>query len=357
VNRFPAGLLYCALLVLTLAQLPASATVYSKFENGQLTDHVHWLDTSGNLLNPHDGGIIYAEGKYHWYGMALRPMSIDQGGQKTTQGVVMYASTDLYNWKYEGVILECSTGPHNPLFGPMRFERPKIIYNARTKQYVLWFHYVGYPGNHGNRNGTAEAGIASCSTVNGKYTFHGTVRPIDDRGAVRDSTLFQDDDGSAYFIFDRDVPDPAPDAGRVLHIVKLSEDYLAPTSTYYRVDLANRREAPVMIKHNGYYFLITSDETGWRFNRAKYFRATNIAGPYSDLGDPCVGELTETTFNTQGTYALPIQSQPGKFVLLGERHNTECMTESSFIFLPIQFPTPSTLQLRYFPEWKLPPQP
>jgi hypothetical protein len=108
----------------------------------------------------------------------------------------------------------------------------------------------------------------------------------------------------------------------------------------------------VVIKRNGRYFLITSGLTGWNFNRAKYFRATNLFGPYTDLGDPSVGLLTETTFNSQGTHAFPIEEKPGAFILITERHNTARMTDSSFIFLPVHFPTPDTLELRYIPEWK-----
>jgi hypothetical protein len=326
---------------------------YSSFNNGKLTDHVAWLDTSGNLINAHDGGIIHVDGRYYWYGMALRPDSVKNGGQKTTTGVVMYSSADLYNWTYEGIILECSTDTDDPLYGPMRFERPKIVYNALTNKYVLWCHYVARPGDHGTIPGSGEAGIASCGTINGKYRFHGTVRPIDDRGVVRDCTLYKDDDGSGYFIYDRDVVDPKdPDFGRVLYVVKLSDDYLSPTSTFYKIGNADRREAPVVIKRDGYYFLITSGLTGWNFNRAKYFRARSLLGPYTDLGDPCVGELTKTTFNSQGTHAFAVEGKPGEFIVITERHNTACMTDSSFIFLPVHFPTADTLELRYVPEWR-----
>ena len=326
---------------------------YSSFNNGTLTDHVAWLDTSGNLINAHDGGIIYVGGRYYWYGMALRPDSVKNGGQKTTTGVVMYSSTDLYNWAYEGVILESSADPNDPLYGPMRFERPKIVYNDRTKRFVLWCHYVAHPGDHGTTPGSGEAGVASCGTINGKYVFHGTNRPIDNRGVVRDSTLYKDDDGSAYFIYDRDVFEKSdPDFGRVLHVVKLSDDYLSPTSTYYKIENADGREAPVVIKRNGFYFLITSGLTGWNFNRAKYFRATSLFGPYTDLGDPCVGERTDTTFNSQGTHAFAVEGKRDAFIVITERHNTARMTDSSFIFLPAHFPSPDTLQLRYVTEWK-----
>ncbi len=345
-----------ALACLMTTVAGASTTGSGQFDNGALTDHVKWLDTGRKLINAHDGGVLFAEGKYHWYGMALQPLPVlskTNGGQKTMLGVVMYCSTDLYHWTDEGVILECSTNPASPLCGPMRFERPKIVYNEATKKYVMWFHYVGRPGDHGNRVGFGEAGVASCSSINGKYTYHGYTRPIDTNGIVRDCTLFKDDDGSAYFIYDRDVRLKGPDFGRVLHVVKLTSDYLGCSSTFYKITNAAAREAPVMLKHNGFYFLITSGMTGWKFNQASYYRAASILGPYEELGDPCVGLDTETTFNSQGTYAFKLEGKKGAFVFMCERHNTACMTDSSFIFLPVNFLTDHRLQIKYLPKWDL----
>ena len=102
----------------------------NKIINGELNEFVDWYDIEGNVINVSDGGIIYADGKYHWYGQALRnlPFSADgKGGQVTDIGVVMYESDDLYHWKYEGVILGCSEDSESELYAPMRFERPKII--------------------------------------------------------------------------------------------------------------------------------------------------------------------------------------------------------------------------------------
>lgn len=333
-----------------------SAQTYSAFHNGSVTEHFPWRDTSGNLVNAHDGGILYANGKYHWYGMALRPLPVSNGldgGQKTTVGVVMYSSSDLYNWTYEGVVLACSDDPASPLRGPMRFERPKILYNSATRQYVMWFHYVGYPGNHGNDIGTGDAGVAVSSAVAGPYVFKGYSRPIDANGIVRDFTLFQDDDGAAYFIYDRDVRQPGPNFGRSLHIVKLTPDYLGFTTRFAPIDNASRREAPVMIRHNGFYFLITSAMSGWKSNAANYYRATNVMGPYTAFGNPCVGPEPELSFNSQGTYAFSIHGKENEIVYMAERHITKRMTDSSFLFLPLRFPTPSTLELDYMPEWKL----
>ena len=193
----------------------------------------------------------------------------------------MYESEDLYHWHYEGVILACSQEPENPLYAPMRFERPKIVYNRTTGQYVLWCHYVKYPGDHGSAEGTAEAGVAVCDRVNGSYTWLGTSRPIDEKGLVRDSTVYQDEDGSAYFIYDRQV-----EKDRCLHIVRLSDDYLSFTSQYKRIDAAFWREAAALVRHDGYYYMVTSDLTSWDANQAKYFCTKNLMGEWEDMGDP-----------------------------------------------------------------------
>ncbi|GGA68107.1 glycosyl hydrolase family 43 [Edaphobacter acidisoli] len=351
--------LHWLILALCLAgserSAPAQTQTHTAFTNGAVTEHLAWRDTAGNLINAHDGGILWADGKYHWYGMALRPLPAingPDGGQKTTLGVIMYSSTDLYNWTYEGVVLACSTDPANPLHCPMRFERPKILYNAHTKQYVMWFHYVGYPGDHGNTIGAGDAGVAVSSRVNGPYTFKGYSRPIDAKGIVRDCTLFQDDDGSAYFIYDRDVREPGPGFGRVLHIVKLTDDYLGFSNKWYKIANAERREAPVMIKRNGTYYLITSAETGWKDNAANYYRATNIMGPYTELGNPTSGPYADVTYHAQGTWAFSPHGHKHEVIFMAERHITSKMTDSSYIFLPVHFGAKSTLTLPYRTSWQ-----
>ena len=313
--------------------------------NGKIDEFVQWFDTDGNIINASDGGIIYVDGKYHWYGQALRPLPCagdGMGGQTTTKGVVMYESEDLYHWHYEGVILACSQEPENPLYAPMRFERPKIVYNRTTGQYVLWCHYVKYPGDHGFTEGTAEAGVAVCDRVNGSYTWLGTSRPIDEKGLVRDSTVYQDEDGSAYFIYDRQV-----EKDRCLHIVRLSDDYLSFTSQYKRIDAAFWREAAALVRHDGYYYMVTSDLTSWDANQAKYFRTKNLMGEWEDMGDPCVGDETHTTFHSQSTYIFRVEGKKDLYIHMAERHNTENFERCSYIWLPVTFGEGHTLALHY----------
>ena len=323
-----------------------------KLIHGKINEFIDWHDVDGNIINASDGGVIFAEGKYHWYGQALREgpfLREGKGGQTTTLGVVMYESEDLLNWKYEGVVLPCSDDPDNILYGPMRFERPKIIYNEKTKQYVLWCHFVKYPGDHGFDPGTAEAGIAVCDKVNGTYQWQGHIRPIDDEGLVRDSTLYKDDDGTAYFVYDRsELSDPE---NRCLHIVKLTDDYLACSSEYKRIGEAFRREAAAIVHHDGYYYMITSDLTGWDYNQAKYFRAKSLFGEWEDMGDPCINDELKTTFNSQTTAIFKIEGKKDEYIHMSERHNTENFLHCSYIWLPIQFNDDNTISLEYKEEW------
>jgi len=159
-----------------------------KLRNGDFNEFVEWTDTRGEIINAHDGGIIFVNGKYYWYGLALRALGQDKGennGAATTIGINLYSSKDLYEWKYEGVILTTSKNASSQLLSPMRLERPKIIYNKKTKKFVMWFHYVGYPGNHGQGVGYADAGVAVADKITGPFKYLGHHRPIDDKGACK----------------------------------------------------------------------------------------------------------------------------------------------------------------------------
>ena len=332
------------------------------FSHGEINEFVQWHDTDGNIINASDGGIIFANGKYHWYGMALRALPFNSGpygGQMTDTGVVMYESSDLLNWKYEGVILEVSTDPQSELYAPMRFERPKIIYNEKTKKYVLWCHYVKFPGEHGCGCGDADMGVAVCDTVNGKYQWLGYSKPIDDHGWVRDMTVYKDFDGCAYLIYDRHVGDPilgdksgGLDGDRCLHVVKLSDDYLSFTSTYSRIESAGWREAPAVAYKNGYYYIVTSGLTGWETNQAKAFRTKHLLSQWEDIGDPCQGDITHTTFNTQSSNVFTVEGTDEQVIML-ERHNTKNFLECSYVWLPIQFNPDNTITIKYLKDWTI----
>jgi len=348
-----AALLACLHLALCLA-CPGvlHAEARTGFLNGTLHEYPEWLDNRSELINAHDGGVIFVDGTYYWYGMALRPLGAEDelnDGAATTTGILLYSSRDLLNWTYEKVILPTSDDPASPLCGPMRFERPKILFNPRTRKFVLWFHYVKRPGKHGDTLGMAEAGVAVADKITDTFTFQGHHRPIDESCAVKDCTLFQDTDGAAYFIYDRKVSGKS----RCLHVVRLSDDYLHSTNVWAKIEAAASREAPAMVKRNGIYYLFTSGVTGWRPNAARYYTATHILGPYTDQGDPCTGPDSSITYNAQSTQIFKVENLADAYILMLERHNTRLFTRCSYVWLPLRFPAEGKLRVGYQPKWGL----
>lgn len=110
-------------------------------------------------------------------------------------------------WKYEGALLS-RTGSGD--LGPSRvLERPKIIYNKSTKQYVMWMHIDS--SNYGD----AKVGVATGDTPCGKYNYRGSFRPLNFES--RDSGLFVDDDEKAYLLTE--------DVSLEIHPTNLSSTY------------------------------------------------------------------------------------------------------------------------------------
>ncbi|MBQ8136934.1 MAG: family 43 glycosylhydrolase [Clostridia bacterium] len=214
----------------TLCQFAASGkepyayTQRSAFQNGAMGECRYLADTRGRVINAFGGGILYADGAYHRYGLSLRSLSAEEGGDKSTNGIAMYRSKDLYNWENEGIVLPLTGKEDSPLRSPMKLDSPTILYNQKTKKYVLWCHYVRFPGEEGAGEDMNEAAVAVSDNVNGPYAFLGTMRPIDGKTPVLGLTAFQDADGQGYLILDR-----LEDSGRRLAIVKLSDDGLSVT--------------------------------------------------------------------------------------------------------------------------------
>jgi len=99
-----------------------------------------WYDTAGARIQAHGGGLLKVGGCFYWFGE-------HKGGHTSFWpksrvdiiGVGVYSSTDLYNWRNEGVVLPAEADkPDSPLHPANVLERPKVIFNPRTGKYVLW---------------------------------------------------------------------------------------------------------------------------------------------------------------------------------------------------------------------------
>ncbi len=191
----------------------------------------YWYDTDGELIQAHGGQVTYLNGTWYWYG------EDKTNGYRPCGGVHCYSSTDLYNWKDEGVVLRTITpvqedygdfttdysmsatigaymtpDAEDPYFydlyqgyedlGPDQdvydnklvetfwnlsvdrcvIERPKVLYNDSTGKYVMWFHADGYyPGNPDGNYAKGRAGVAISDNPAGPFKLLGTYILASDR--------------------------------------------------------------------------------------------------------------------------------------------------------------------------------
>lgn len=316
-----------------------------------------WLDTDGRPINAHGGGVLHHEGVYYWYGEIkegrtyLPAVNKAWGGTRVVAGgVSVYSSRDLIAWKNEGIAL--ATKPRDPdhdLAPENVLERPKVIYNARTKKFVMWLHQDS-PNYQ-----AARSGVAISDTPVGPFRYLGSFRPnagvpplnataadlvpspdnpvgrdLAGGQMARDMTLFVDDDGTAYQFY-------SSENNQTMHVSQLTDDYLRPAGKYARIFIGEAVEAPAVFKHAGRYYLLGSGCTGWDPNMARAAVADSIFGPWKNLENPCRGPEADLTFMSQSTFVLPVAGQPGKFIAMFDRWNKWDLQDSRYVWLPLEF--------------------
>jgi len=324
-----------------------------------------WYDTDSVHINAHGGGVLYYERTYYWFG---EHKTSGRGGNTSLLGLRCYSSVDLYNWKNEGIALASVDDPQSEITHGCVMERPKVIYNETTKQFVMWFHLE----LKGQGYAAARTGLAVSDKVTGPYTFVKSTRvnadvwPIEattemknssgetkhdwwtpewrkevnkglfvardfESGQMsRDMTLFVDDDGTAYHIH-------SAEENLTLHISELTPDYKDFTGKWTRVAPGGHNEAPAVFKYQGKYYMIASGCTGWDPNEARLLVANSIWGPWEYKGNPCKGKDAHLTFHSQSTFVLPVAGKEIAFIFMGDRWRPRNPIDGRYVWLPITF--------------------
>jgi beta-galactosidase len=352
---------------LTCLFIMCSSAVFAQTPVTHVRSGEVWQDSEGRRINAHGGGLLYHGGQYYWYGEIkegktyLPEVNASWGGTRVdVVGVSCYSSKDLLNWEFEGNVLPAKPG--TDLDPKVVLERPKVVYNAKTKKFVMWFHSDSLD------YAAARHGVAVSDSPTGVFTYLGSARPhvevwpanvteaqkADKASAlvrdfsrgqmVRDLTVFVDDDGKAYlFAASEDNP--------TMHISELTDDYLKTTGKYVRVFEGRSMEAPAVFKRKGKYYLIASGCTAWEPNAARSAVADSIWGPWTELGNPCQGDRAEITFHGQGTYVLPIAGKKDAFVFMADRWIKDDLPDSRYLWLPIEFTAEGKPEIRWRDQW------
>ena len=99
-----------------------------------------WLDTHGRRIQAHGGCVYHEDGVYYWIGE--NKQFTHKGSKVWTWGVSAYSSTDLMNWRDEGLIIPpVPWDKKSPLHPNRRLDRPHIIRCPQTGKYVAWLKY------------------------------------------------------------------------------------------------------------------------------------------------------------------------------------------------------------------------
>lgn len=339
-------------------------------------DGGEWKADDGKHINAHGGNIFKQKGTYYWYGETRS----ETGKPYSSLGVSLYTSKDLQHWKNEGVVLPVSTEAGSDIEGGCIIERPKVVYNAKTRKYVMWFHLE----LKGKGYGAARCAIATSDTPQGPFHFVKSGRvnaglyPIGfclpdtadirsqlgtpemktwwtapwrkqiERGMffmrdlqggqmARDMTIFVDDDGKAYHIY-------SSEDNLTIQIAQLTDDYMSHNGTFVRVAAGGQNEAPTIFKKDGTYWMITSGCTGWAPNAARMFSAKNILGPWTQHPNPCRGDGADKTFGAQGTYIYYTSSEKerklfggAEYVFMADIWKPSELSNSRHLWIPINF--------------------
>jgi beta-galactosidase len=342
-----------AICLFHAASLPAAEkSLGPSFRPGDV-----WRDTEGKPINAHGGGLLFHEGVYYWYGEFKEGQTYvieankSWGGTRVLAGgVSCYSSTNLYDWKNEGIVLPpVPDQPSHDLHSEKVIERPKVIYNARTQKFVMWFHQDS--GSYA----AARTAVAVSDTPTGRFRYKGSLRPnagvwpvnVRPQDKVpgeknllardfvvgqmaRDQTVFVDDDGAAYQFY-------ASEGNATLHVSRLTDDYLQHAGRYARILEGRSMEAPAVFKRGKKYYLLASGCTGWAPNAARTAMADHIFGPWTELENPCRGPNADKTFNSQSTYVLRVPGKEDAFIALFDQWKQWDLEASRYAWLPFRF--------------------
>lgn len=344
-----------------------------------------WNDKDGNPIQAHGGqvqkmtvpdGTGGTRETYVWVGE-------NKTDGHTGNPVSVYTSDDLYHWTFHGDVLrsiasveQIDTDPYfAALYGDLGeeerqhvvdcigsdkvIERPKMLYNAKNGTYVIWFHNDdATASNPDYKYDVGMAGLAVSDSPFGPFRFIDRYRlsecpagQIDcfpfSKGEARDMNLFLDDDGTAYIVY-------TSENNKTLYISRLNEDFTGLSGNVYGKDYIRifpgaMREAPVLIKHDGRYYLMSSSTTGWASNQARVWSADSIFGAWRNDGNPCVGSGRSVTFDTQSTTLF--QAPNGGWIYGGDRWNGSDLSDSRYVWLPVTFEN-GKLTIRWKEEWR-----
>ncbi|MBQ7374255.1 MAG: family 43 glycosylhydrolase [Clostridia bacterium] len=312
--------------------------MYDCFKPGKI-----WYDTSGKRIQAHGGSIIFAENKFWWYGENKDGITGTATGEVCPfwhHGVKIYSSTDLYNWTDEGFCVVESDDKNNPFHPVNLMDRPHILYNEKTGNYVLWAKTTK-DGDFGNCTFSVCVGK---SLKNMKFVKEILPTPFH----AGDFDLFKFK-GKAYVVYEnphtemvaQELTDNYEDLTD-----KFSSHLHAPCPPFVR-------EAPVVFEYKDRLYMITSGTTGYYPNSSEIADITDIHGEWKVLGKVCVGDKNDNSFHSQFSSVFKHPTKENLYIALGDRWLVdlpEDLPDMNDVFYKMCGPNPTAQDLSGFSD-------
>lgn len=307
-----------------------------------ICNHTTWLDNDGNLIDCHEGGIISVGETFYWYGRSYHG-NIDgvygTPGAKFRCGFRCYRSTDLIHWTYEG---PCLSYPESGWITEGTWHRPRVIYNALTKKYVLWFFCLGTPDKP-----WVKDVVAHSDTPTGPFIISGE-RKIEGIDVSGDLALLLDQDGKGYIA--------NGDWHRNGYVVRLSVDFqetVGKSVLALQGDGDKHYEGLCLTRYKGKYLLAGSCVVGLNPSNTSYAVADAPMGPYILKGlmseqDTWRSQISSFFHIAESDRLMALCDQ----WLIGPQGNRVPAEESAQLWLPVTFdPVTGMASMRHVAEW------
>lgn len=266
-----------------------------------------WLDTKGERIQAHGGQIFYEDGFYYWIG---ENKEHTDGGRTTsiwTWGIRIYRSRDCYNWENLGLLVPPDlTDPDSCLFPDKRVDRPHLLHNGRTGQYILWIKLSG------------EAAcflVMTADNLTGPYKIIREVyRPFGYE--VGDFDLLEDKGtGRAYLYMDANH--------EAVVGMELDDDWTGVSKevsrSYEGWKPPFTREGIAVIQRKGKLYMFTSGMTGYLPNQSDWAVADDFDAPFRPMGDPYEKDVNHTSFHSQFTQVFRVPNVEEEYIVLADR--------------------------------------
>jgi len=297
-----------------------------------IVPNTKWLDTDGNEIKCQGGKMYLEDGIYYWVGNNFN------GSDYHFAGINLYASKDLKNWKFVNTILS-----RTDVDSTIAWVGRPALAKKPDGSYIIMM---------GCDRGNGNLGYATCSTINGHYSWKGKVALLG-KYEFNDHDLFTDTDGKIYFVAST-VQDLSTGTWYDAVIAQCDPNTLLPSIEICKFG-NGAVEGTSMFKKDGLYYFFASQKNGWNGTNTKWASSSTISGfnpSWNTYNDLSYSPATTNGFNAQNDFELQIGNN--YFYMADCWSNFTSIGNGRYVWLPLSF-SGGTPSLTWYDQWTLNP--